>query len=99
MAEDVESVVLEILKRIQADIADLRGDVSSFRGDMKNEFAAVGGRLCTVEGRLSAVEDSLKRQRRDIAGILFIAKSAVGDLVLQIEAIERRTAALEAAGG
>jgi len=98
MTGDVENVVLEILKRIQTDIAGLRGDLSEVRTEMTEKFGEVGVRLSSVEGRLGNVEDSLRRQRRDIAGLLVIAKSAAGDLALQIEAVERRTAALEAAG-
>jgi hypothetical protein len=98
MTGDVENVVLEILKRIQTDIADLRASVDTRLDAVDGRLGAVDDRLITVEGRLSLVEDSLRRQRRDVAGLLVIAKSAAGDLALQIEAVERRTAALEAAG-
>lgn len=97
MAETVETVVIEILRRIQADIAELRGDVQRGFSSTEERLSSVEGRLSSVEGRLSTVEDGLRKQRRDIAGLLVIAKSAAGDLALQIEAVERRTAALEAA--
>jgi hypothetical protein len=95
MSGDVENIVLEILKHIQAEIADLRGEISEGRAEMTENFGVIDKRLGSVEGRLLSVEDSLRRQRRDIAGLLVIAKSAAGDLALQIEAVERRTAALE----
>lgn len=98
MTESVENVVLEILKRIQTDIAELRGDVERGFSESHGRISAVEERLSSVEGRLATVEDGLRRQRRDIAGLLVIAKSAAGDLALQIEAVERRTAALEGAG-
>ena len=97
MAEDMETIVLEILKRIQTDVADLRRDMANGFSVVESRLDTVDKTMTTVESRLGAVEDSLRLQRRDTAGLLVIAKSAVGDLALQIEAVERRTTALEGA--
>jgi hypothetical protein len=49
-----------------------------------------------VETRLELLEDLVRKQRRDTAGLLVMAKSVTGDFAEQVTAIEERVAALEA---
>jgi hypothetical protein len=46
--------------------------------------------------RLDSIEDLVRKQRRDTAGLLVMAKSVTGDFAEQVAAIEERVAALEA---
>lgn len=50
----------------------------------------------SVENRLDRLEDIARKQRRDTAGLLVMAKSVTGDFAEQVAAIEERVAALEA---
>jgi hypothetical protein len=60
----------------------IQADLAAFRG--------------SVEARLDRVEDLVRKQRRDTAGLLVMAKSVTGDFAEQVAAIEERVAALEA---
>jgi hypothetical protein len=55
MSEATDNLVLEILKHIQAQMAD-------------------------HGARLDRIEDLIRKQRRDTAGLLVMAKSVTGDL-------------------
>jgi DNA-binding transcriptional MerR regulator len=46
--------------------------------------------------RLDRIEDLVRKQRRDTAGLLVMAKSVTGDFAEQVAAIEERVAVLEA---
>ena len=67
MTEGVENMMLEILKRMQVDIADMKGDIA----DLKTRATAVdehiGGLFITISGnnaRLDRVVDRLERIER-----------------------------------
>lgn len=75
MTENVENMIFEILKKIQADNASFRDEVSS---------------------RFERLEDLARKQRRDTAGMLVMAKSVAGTFVEDLAAVEARVAALEA---
>ena len=72
MADNAESMTLEVLKSIQASIADLRQ------------------RMERVEATVVETAGIVKKQRRDIAGILVIMKATVGDFEERVTAIEER---------
>jgi phage-related minor tail protein len=74
----------EILKKIQADIASFRTDVNE--------------RFTRVEARFEGLEDLVRKQRRDTAGLLVMAKAVTGDFAEQVAAIEERVRVLEARG-
>jgi hypothetical protein len=51
-----------------------------------------------VNDRLDRLEDLSRKQRRDTAGLLVMAKAVTGDFAEQVAAIEERVAVLEARG-
>lgn len=67
MAENVQSAMFEILKRIQSDVSEV-----------KQRLESVEGRLGGVEGRLERVESSVEKQRRDSAAMLVMMRGTVG---------------------
>jgi hypothetical protein len=67
MTAETENLLLEILKRIQTDIADMKGDIA----DLKTRATAVdehmGGLFITISGnnnRLDRVAERLERIER-----------------------------------
>ena len=84
MSENVQTAMFEILKKIQADIASFRTDVNE--------------RFTRVEARFEGLDELVRKQRRDTAGLLVMAKAVTGDFAEQVAAIEERVAALEARG-
>lgn len=62
MTENVENAIFEILKSIQAELADHRR------------------RFDQIDRRFDSLEDLVRRQGRDSAGTLVMAKSVAGRL-------------------
>lgn len=60
-------MMLDILKRIQADVSDV-----------KVRVAGIEGRIEVLDGRMERVETALKKQSRDSAAILVMMRSTVG---------------------
>jgi hypothetical protein len=81
MAKDPIDVTAEILVKIREDIASLRGDFAK--------------QFDVVEQRFDRLEDLVRKQRRDTAGLLVMAKAVTGDFAEQLAAVEERVAALE----
>ena len=77
MPNNVESAMLEILKRIQTDVAGVRVDIS----DVKS-------RLQAVEGRLDKVETLVRKQGRDSAAMLVMMRGTVGIYDERMKTIE-----------
>lgn len=84
MSENVQTAMYEILKKIQADIASFRTDVNE--------------RFTRVEARFEGLDDLVRKQRRDTAGLLVMAKAVTGDFAEQVAVIEERVRVLEARG-
>ena len=84
MSENVQTAMFEILKKFQADIASFRTDVNE--------------RFTRVEARFEGLDELVRKQRRDTAGLLVMAKAVTGSFAEQVAAIEERVAALEARG-
>ena len=84
MTENVQSAMFEILKKLQADIAFFRAEVNT--------------RFEQMEQRFGPLEDLIRKQRRDTAGLLVMAKSITGNFAEELAAVEERIAALEARG-
>jgi DNA repair ATPase RecN len=80
MSENVQTAMYEILKKIQAQLADH------------------DKRFDAVEKRFDELGELVRKQRRDTAGLLVMAKAVTGDFAEQVAAIEERVAALEARG-
>jgi len=77
MPDNVQSAMLDILKRIQTDVAEMKG-----------RMAGVESRLGGVEGRLDRVETVLRKQRRDYAGMLVMMKATAGDFDERVSELE-----------
>lgn len=73
MSENVQSAVLDILKKIQA-------------------------KLVEHDRRFDELGDLVRKQRRDSAGLLVMAKSLTANFTEELALIEERVAALEARG-
>ncbi|WP_439495906.1 hypothetical protein [Bosea sp. (in: a-proteobacteria)] len=73
MSENAQIAMFEILKKIQAQLAD-------------------------HDKRFDTLEDLVRKQRRDTAGLLVMAKAVTGDFAEQVAAIEERVRVLEARG-
>lgn len=84
MSENVQTAMFEILKKIQADLASFRADTSA--------------RFEQFEKRFDEVGDLIRKQRRDTAGLLVMAKSVTGNFAEELAAIEERVRVLEARG-
>lgn len=84
MSANVQTAMFEILKSIQADI-------SSFR-------AEVNARFEKVENRFVGLEELIRKQRRDTAGLLVMAKGTAGHFAEELAAVEERVKVLEARG-
>jgi hypothetical protein len=84
MSENVQTAIYEILKKIQADLASFRADVNE--------------RFVRVDARFEGLEDLVRKQRRDTAGLLVMAKSITGNFAEELAAVEERVKLLEAGG-
>ncbi len=84
MSENVQTAMFEILKKIQADM-------SSFRVETNERFEK-------VDKRFDELSVLVRKQRRDTAGLLVMAKSTSGQFAEELAAVEERVAALEARG-
>lgn len=62
----------------------LQADMASFRPETNERF--------------ERLEDLVRKQRRDTAGLLVMAKAVTGDFTEQVAAIEERVRVLEARG-
>lgn len=85
MSENVQTAMFEILKKIQADMASFRTETSA--------------RFEQFERRFDEIGDLIRKQRRDTAGLLVMAKSVTGNFAEELAAIEERVRVLEARGG
>jgi hypothetical protein len=74
MTENVQSAMLEILKRIQSDVADVKHRL----GGVEGRIGGLEGRMGGVEGRLDRIEDIVAKQRRDSAAMLVMMRATVG---------------------
>jgi Tfp pilus assembly protein PilN len=84
MSENVQSAMLEILKRIQSDVSGLKVDVSGLKADGAD-----------LRARLERVEDLVKKQRRDSAAILVMMRGVVGVFDERVTALEIDMVALK----
>lgn len=80
MSENVQTAMYEILKSIQATLAEH------------------GRRFDAVEKRFDEMGDLIRKQRRDTAGLLVMAKSVTGNFAEELAAIEERVRVLETRG-
>jgi hypothetical protein len=67
MTGNVPSIMLEILKQIQADVAVLKSDGAVLKSDVAD-----------IKMRVERLEDLGNRQRRDSASMLVMMRGVVG---------------------
>jgi hypothetical protein len=82
--QDSDSLIIELLRSIE-------GELSSLRAEANERFAS-------IEARFEGLDDLVRKQRRDTAGLLVMAKAVTGDFAEQVAAIEERVRVLEARG-
>jgi N-methylhydantoinase B/oxoprolinase/acetone carboxylase alpha subunit len=75
--DNVQSAMLEILKRIQADVSTVRGDVSDVKADV------IG-----LKGRMDKLEALVRKQGRDSAAMLVMMRGTVGIYDERMKVIE-----------
>ena len=75
MADNVQEITLDILKNIQADIAQFRAETNE---------------------RLDKLEAGMRKDRRNVAGMLVLMRSVAGEFDERVTEVEERVAALEA---
>jgi len=75
VANNVQDATLEILKGIQAGIAQFRAETNE---------------------RLDRLETAMRRDRRNLSGMLVMMRATAGDFDERVNEIEERVAKLEA---
>lgn len=87
MSENVQTAMYEILKKIQVQLSE-----------HGKRFDAVEQRFEVVDKRFDELGDLVRKQRRDTAGLLVMAKSITGNFAEELAAVEERVKLLEAGG-
>jgi archaellum component FlaC len=67
MPNNIQSAMLEILKKIQSDVSEI-----------KSRLSGTDGRLDSMDTRLERLEAIVKKQRRDSAAMLVMMRGTVG---------------------
>ena len=75
MPDSVENATLEVLKNIQASIAQFRAETTA---------------------RLDRLEAGMRKDRRNVAGMLVMTRATAGDFDERVAEVEERDTALEA---
>lgn len=81
MTENTANLMLEILKRIQADVGGIKAEVSGIRaevGGLKSDVGSLKSDMSEVKGRLTLLETTVRKMRRDYAGILVMMRATAG---------------------
>jgi len=92
MPDNGENVSLEILKSIQASIAKLTEGVDH----LTERVDHLTGSVDHLTGRFDHLEAALRKDRRNVAGMLVMMRATAGDFDERVTEIEERVAALEA---
>jgi Tfp pilus assembly protein PilN len=90
MADNVQSVMLEILKRLQSDMSDVKARVAGLerlQSDMSD-----------VKARLDRLEDIGIKQRRDSAAMLVMMRGSVGIFDERVTKLETDVQAIKDRG-
>ncbi len=81
MTDNIENATFEILKNIQASIGQLRAENND--------------RFGQLEKRLDQIDAGMRKDRRNVAGMLVMMRSVAGEFDERVTEIEERVAALE----
>jgi hypothetical protein len=85
MGDTVENATFEILKGIQASLADLRAETVT--------------RFDRLEARIDRLDLGMRKDRRNAAGMLVMMRATAGDFDARVSEVEERVAALESGTG
>jgi hypothetical protein len=85
MSDNVENATFEILKGIQASLADLRVETVT--------------RFDRLEARIDRLDLGLRKDRRNAAGRLVMMRATAGDFDARVSEVEERVTALESGTG
>lgn len=88
MSEAQNNLVLEVLKRIQEKLAD-----------HDKRFDRMEERLVRIDVHIGQIDELIRKQRRDTAGLLVMAKALSGEFAEELAAVEARVEKLEAQPG
>jgi chromosome segregation ATPase len=91
VAENVQDVTLQILKGIQAGVATLNERVG--RIEVRLDHLEV--RFDQLEARFDQLEAGMRKDRRNVAGMLVMMRATAGDFDERVTEIQERVAALE----
>jgi len=86
MAGNVQSAMLEILKKIRADVADTKGCVTN-----------IEGKISEIKGRLDRIEATSRKQERNNAGLLVMMQATVGRFEERVSSLEAEVLRLKEA--
>ena len=84
MSDNVQTAMFEILKSIQASVAETNTRLERFQTE--------------VDVRLERVEAALRKDRRNAAGMLVMMRATAGDFDERVSELEERMDRLDAAG-
>lgn len=85
MSDNLKDAVPQILMKIQEDLAAFRQSVEQ--------------RFDRIEARIAQMDEVMRKQRRDTAGLLVMAKALSGEFAEELAAVEARVEKLEAQPG
>ena len=81
MADNVQDATYEILKGMQASIADLRASVTDLRADLGRQFVSFAAEA--------------RKDRRNINGMMALLQAASGDFDERVRDMDERVSTLE----
>lgn len=85
MSDNLKDAVPQILMKIQEDLAAFRQSVEQ--------------RFDQIEARIAQMDEVMRKQRRDTAGLLVMAKALSGEFAEELAEVEARVEKLEAQPG
>ena len=91
MANNVESATFEILKGIQTSIATLNERV----GRLDERVGRLDERVGELGERFDRLEAGMRKDRRNVAGMLVMMRATAGDFDERVSEVEERVEALE----
>ncbi len=77
MSKEPESLVLELLRGIRADVADVKGDVAGVKAEMAGMKADMAGMKADM-----ATKSELRSLRADVASDLLAVRKELGDQIV-----------------
>ncbi|MCJ2060738.1 hypothetical protein MKL09_29985 [Methylobacterium sp. J-048] len=84
----MENATIEILKGIQGSIAQLRSETLA-------RFDKLETRMDRFEAQIERLDTSMRKDRRNAAGMLVMMRATAGDFDARVSEVEERVAVLE----